>query len=121
MSATPNSPASITAEVRNFIRPYTILPMVKAAFERDSQIFLSMHTLDPYVAWLTQARERLTQEELMIKAQAHQNGISIIEKQHIDGTLRIRYQCQAGISDLAIPDAEVAEEAAELMRRLLTF
>ncbi|WP_342435976.1 hypothetical protein NSS79_20900 [Paenibacillus sp. FSL L8-0436] len=121
MSATRNSPASITAEVCNFIRPYTILPMVKAAFERDSQIFLSMHTLDPYVAWLTQARERLTQEELMIKAQARQSGISIIEKQHVDGTLRIRYQCQAGISDLAIPDAEVAEEAADLMRRLLTF
>lgn len=57
----------------------------------------------------------------MVKAQAHRRGIRITDKQRINGTLIIRYQCRGQCGGLTIPDAEVAEEAAELMRRLLTF
>lgn len=50
-----STPQVITEEDHALIRPYVILPMVQAAFERDSRVFLTLRTPDPYVDWLTQA------------------------------------------------------------------
>ncbi|OME22208.1 hypothetical protein NSS98_21060 [Paenibacillus sp. FSL E2-0274] len=114
-------PASITEQDRTLIKPYVILPMVQAAFERDSNVFLNLKTPDPYVDWLAQARERLASEARKIKNEAFRRGIRMTSKQRIDGGLLVRYQCRGFFGDLALPDTEVAEEAAELMRRLLKF
>lgn len=112
---------TITAEDRALIKPYVIMSLIKAAFERDSNVFLQLKTPDPYVDWLTQTRAKLSLEARRIKTEAYQRGIRITSNQRIEGGLLARYQCRGYFGDILLPDAEVAEEAAELMRRLLTF
>ncbi|WP_218641952.1 hypothetical protein [Paenibacillus odorifer] len=41
--------------------------------------------------------------------------------QRIDGGLLVRYQCRDYFGDILLPDADASEEAAEMMRRLLTL
>jgi hypothetical protein len=113
------TPQLVTAEDHALIRPYVILPMVQAAFERDSHIFLTLRTPAPYVEWLMQVRERLAVESHNLSAQVNQRGIRITDNRRIEGKLIIRYQCRGQYDGLTIPDADVAKQAAELMRRLL--
>ncbi|WP_379161402.1 hypothetical protein [Paenibacillus sp. sgz5001063] len=114
-------PAEITEDDRSLIKPYVILPLVQAAFERDSRVFLTLRTPDPYVDWLNAARERLSNEAKAVRAQAHRRGVKITEQQRVNGTLLVRYQCRGYFGDMALEDAEIAEEAAGFMRRLLAF
>ncbi|MEK5418202.1 hypothetical protein [Paenibacillus sp. FSL L8-0708] len=95
--------------------------MVQTAFERDSNVFLHLKTPDPYVDWLTQAREKLAVEARRVKNEAHRRGIKITSNQRMDGGILVRYQCRGYIGDIALPDGEVAKEAAGLMRRFLTL
>jgi hypothetical protein len=111
----------ITDEDRALIKPYVILTMVHTAFERDSHVFLSLKTPEPYVDWLTQARERLTLESHKILNETHRRGIKMTKTQRIDGGVLARYQCRGYFGDLTLRDAEVTEEAAKMMQKLLTF
>jgi hypothetical protein len=114
-------PASITEKDRALIKPYVILPMIQTAFERDSNVFLHLKTPDPYVDWLTQARERLAGEARKIKNEAYRRGIRIENQHRVDNLFLIRFQCRGNFGDLTLSDAEVAEEATGIMRRVLMF
>ncbi|MEC0167840.1 hypothetical protein [Paenibacillus graminis] len=98
-----------------------ILPMVQAAFERDSLVFLSLRTPDPYVDWLYAARERLSLKARMVKYNARQRSITVTKQQRVAGGILVRYQCRGYFGDITLSNAEIAQEAAGLMRKYLTF
>lgn len=112
------SPAPITAEDIALLKPYVILPMVQAAFERDSRIFLTFHTPDPYVNWLNTVRKRLSNESKAIHEQAYQQGLQVTKQQHVNGKFLVGYQCRGYFGDIALSDREVANGVVELMRSL---
>lgn len=111
----------ITEEDRALIRPLLVLPMVEAAFVRDSRIFQTLQSPEPYVDWLTQARERLAAEVRAVKAQVYRRGIRIVEQQRVKDGFIARYQCRGHHGDFVLRNEEIAKEAAEMMRTLLTF
>lgn len=103
------------------IKHYVILPMVLQAFERDTLIFLNLRSPKPYVDWIYAARERLSRGTRLTRYKASERGIQIYAEEKTAEGIRVRFMCRGVQEECPLTNAVIADEAAKLMHRYLTF
>ena len=111
----------INDDDRALIKPYVILPMILRAFERDTRVFQSLRTPDPYVGWINAAKERLSAELRANRFEAVKRGVRVYDEQRTPAGMTVRYMCRGYHGEMTLSNEEISVEAAELMRKYLTF
>ncbi|GAB6931563.1 hypothetical protein JCM10914A_55600 [Paenibacillus sp. JCM 10914] len=111
---------AITHEDRYYVKRSVILPMVIAAFERDSRhMEQHLRTPGPYVDAVKLAISRAWEEHKFVKKHFWDKGLKVYEQTNYEHHIHVKFKCRGYESDMELQWAFVTGEASVLMRKYL--
>ncbi len=111
---------AITTEDRHYVKRYIILPLIIAAFERDSR-YIKEHlkTPDPYVDAIKLATERAWADLREVKKHFFFKGLKVYEEKRTRLGILAKFKCRGYESKMELRWEYIAAEASVMMRKYM--
>ncbi|MEK4980799.1 hypothetical protein [Bacillus sp. FSL K6-6540] len=111
---------AITDDDRHFVKRYILLPLIIAAFERDSRfIEQQLKTPGPYVDTINHAKEKAWADMRDVKKYFWLKGLKVFEENRTKYGIMAKFKCRGYESSMELYWDYITAQASILMRKYL--